>query len=321
MVNSVLIVGLGNVGMMYDVGPDKGKAILTHAKAFHSHSAFKLIGGVDPDPERRRLFQYYYKIDAFESIHDALKATTPSVVVVAVPTEQHFSIINQVLSLGNPAAILCEKPISFDIGEASEIVAICKEMSCALFVNYMRRSDVGINEVFERLEDGRIKYPVRGMVWYSKGLFNSASHFINLLQFLLGEVKGVKRFNAGRFWEGRDPEPDFEVSFVHGTICFFALCAENFFHNSMELIAENGRLRYENGGAQIIWENIDSNKVFSGYTTLGSAPESLVSDFFRVQWHVANQLAVSLSGESGRICTGEDALHTQNVLAQIQDYV
>jgi len=54
---SVLIVGLGQIGMGYDLGlPPQN--VLSHARAFQNCPGFRVIGGVDPDPKERRLIRF-----------------------------------------------------------------------------------------------------------------------------------------------------------------------------------------------------------------------------------------------------------------------
>ena len=310
ILHDVLIIGLGNIGIGYDLNHKSDEYVLSHARAFHLHESYRLCGGVDPDLEKRQMLEDHYGCKAFSDLAVAINETKPSIVVVATPTELHYETIQQVLNMNPLSIILCEKPISFDIEQAREIIQRCEEKNCRVFVNYMRNSDVGVREVLHRLNDGRIQKPIKGVVWYSKGMFNSASHFVNLLQYLLGKVKNIKLINSGRLWNESDPEPDFELTFESGKVCFLALRAEDFFHNTMELMASNGRLRYERGGEHILWENITSNKVFSGYTTLQNEIEYLKSDFFRIQWHVVDQLSEKFAGKNASICSGEDALNT-----------
>mgnify|MGYP006424554935 FL=1 len=52
---SVVIVGLGAIGMGYDL--DSTDTISTHAKAFQAHSDFYLVAGIDCNIENRRIFE------------------------------------------------------------------------------------------------------------------------------------------------------------------------------------------------------------------------------------------------------------------------
>jgi len=277
-----------------------------------------LAGGVDPDHARRRVFEAHYGAPAYVDIASAMSALQPNVVVVATPTAIHGQTVQAVLRAGQPAAILCEKPLSFEIGEARDMVDACAERGCSLYVNYMRRSDHGVIEIKHRLSKGQIGGPVKGVVWYSKGLFNNGSHFLNLLQYWFGDVTGFRIFEPGRLWDGLDPEPDLAISFAHGTVYFLSAHEEDFSHYTIELVAPNGRLRYEQGGGEILWQGRIEDTTCDGYTILDAAGETIKSDFARVQWHVADQLAASLHGRQAQICTGTEAMQTLEILAEIR---
>src|SRR5688500_8978687 len=115
------------------------------------------------------------------------------------------------------------------------MVAACKASDCLLYVNYMRRSEPGVLEIKRRLVSGEIRTPVKGVVWYSKGLFNNGSHFFNLLEFWFGGMKKFKVIEPGRLWDGIDPEPDLQATFEHGTINFLSVKEECFSHHEIDL--------------------------------------------------------------------------------------
>ena len=50
---SVLIVGLGQIGMGYDLHHDVNNQIYTHARAFSQHPDFYLIGAVDSEKKKK----------------------------------------------------------------------------------------------------------------------------------------------------------------------------------------------------------------------------------------------------------------------------
>ena len=318
MTFTALIIGLGRIGMGYDLNLDPEAYVLTHARAFQRHPEFRLAGGVDPDDGRRRVFECHYGCPAYADIESAIDALQPNVVAVATPTALHGQAVRAVLQAGRPAAILCEKPLSFEIGEARDFVEACAEGGCRLYTNYVRRSDRGVAEIKRRLSNGLIGHPVKGVAWYSKGLFNNGSHFLNLLQYWLGDVTGFRILEYGRLWDGLDPEPDLTVSFMQGTVCFLAAREEDFSHYTIELVAQNGRLRYEQGGGKILWQGTVKDPACEGYTILDAAEEIIENDLARVQWHVADQLAACLHGRQAQICSGTEAFQTLETLAAIR---
>lgn len=318
-VKSVLLIGLGNVAVGYDLADPASAKVLSHARAFAIHPAFSLAGGVDPDSGCRERFNAVYMLPSYSDIATAMRDLMPDVVVVATPTHLHIDTVEAVFAAGRPRALLCEKPLAYQVEQAREIVAACSSNDCELYLNFFRRAEPGVAEIRARLADGRIGKPVKGVVWYSKGLFNSGVHFLDLLQHLLGEVKLARVLAPGRLWMDKDPEPDVEVTFAAGRVIFLAARAEDFFHNAIELIAPNGRLSYELGGARIVWQGIEDDLRFPSYIRLGERCETLPADFDRIQWHVAEQLAATLDGRRAHLCTGAEALSIQEILNIIME--
>lgn len=305
-----LIVGLGQIGMGYDLALDPDTYVLTHARAFQRHPAFELLGAVDPDAGRRQLFEHHYGLKAFTNVASAMRQLRPDLVAIASPTPFHAQCVNEVLQADLSPALLCEKPLTSELSVAKELVATCEARGVPLYVNYIRRSEPGAVEVRRRLEIGAIAVPVKGIAWYSKGIFNNGSHFVNLLQDWLGDVTSARLLRRGRNWTGTDPEPDFVLNFLHGQVYFLAAREEYFSHYTVELLAPNGRLRYEQGGETISWQGTTADPAYPGYTVLAATCESIVTSFARTQWHVADELAHALSGRQARICTGTEALRT-----------
>jgi predicted dehydrogenase len=317
MSHRALVVGLGQIGMGYDLDADPKVRIATLARAFSEHSEFELVGGVDLDSARRELFQDRYARPSFANIETAIEETQANVIAIAVPTEAHCRVLHQAVQFGTLKAILCEKPLSYDFAEATAMVSLAEKSGVVLFTNYMRRCDPAVVEVRRQIVSERISGPFKGICWYSKGLFHNGSHFLNLLQYWLGEVKDFQIINPGRLWGEHDHEPDVEIEFALGKVCFLAVREESFSHHSVELIASNGRLRYERGSMEWQPSAPDSNQ--PGYVVLNTQTEYIESGIPRIQWNVVDQIARFLSGEATSICTGSQGLATLQVLTEIKN--
>lgn len=315
--NNVLVIGLGQIGMGYDLNTDEKTRVATLARAFNEHPGFELVAGVDTEQKRRSLFSEHYRKPAFSNLRSAVDEVKADVIAISVPTDFHFNIFSQVLELCSPKVILCEKPLSYDLDEAKKMVSLAEEANVELFTNYMRRCDSAIIEVKRQLDSCEISWPVKGVCWYSKGLFNNGSHFLNLLQYWLGEVLSFKIINKGRMWNNNDPEPDIAIQFKLGEVIFLAAREENFSHYTIELLAANGRLRYENRTME--WQQSISDNANSGYVTLDSKVKNLSSDFNRLQWYVVDQIASFMSNDKTTICTGVQGLSTLEILSQIRE--
>jgi predicted dehydrogenase len=314
----VLIIGLGKIGMGYDINNNSTKDILSHSKAFNEHKNFKLIGGVDPDKNKCNLFSLTFGCHSYTSLDDALANNKPDIFVVSTPTELHYDTINNILSKFIPTAILCEKPISYSLKEAKKIIQLCKKLKCKLYINYMRRSDVGVQEIVKRINKNLIIPPAKGIVFYSKGIYNSASHFINLLQYLFGKPVYCKNYHFNHNKIDVDPDLDFQIKFQNANVMFLGIDKKHYFYNSMDLFFSNGRLKYESGGEKILWYRINQIKNNLLDNTLSLKSEVFKSDFKRMQFNLVEEMAKNLNNSPSNICSGCEGLETLKIIEKVK---
>jgi predicted dehydrogenase len=311
-------VGLGQIGLGYDLFVDKDDAIYTHSRAFTKHPAFKLIGGVDSSEKRRELFKMHYQLPVFNTVSNALKNLKHvDIVVIANPTVEHGKTLSEVLACIKPKIILCEKPLSYSLGEAKKMVDACNLAGVKLYVNYMRRAAPIAIEIRNWIQRGEINLPIKCVAWYSKGFLHNGSHLFNLLEFWLGGYLRSKLISAGRLWDPEDPEPDVCVEFERGSVVFISAWEEAFSHYTLEILSPSGRLMYAQGGAQITWQKVELDPNFPGYRGLSGAPDFLGDDMSRYQWHVVDQIGNILAGNSSTLCTGDQALATLQAMKKI----
>ena len=313
---SCLLVGLGQIGMGYDLDLDSGKYIYTHARAFTLHPAFELLGGVDVSLKKRQLFTKNYDCPAYESIDFALSEFSPDVIIIAVPTSLHVLVVEEILSKAKPLAILCEKPLADTFKQGQYLVELCNKKNTKLYVNYMRRSAPGVIQIKHRIDADIIKYPIKGIVWYTKGFLHNGSHFFNLFEYWLGEYKSARLINGGRELEGVGAEPQVQVTFSNGVVDFIPAWEECFSHYTVELISASGRLYW--GQGNLTWQQVDVDPLINSYKKLSPETESIPTGMEKYQWHVTEQLLLAIKGEISELCTGESALNT---LKNIQNIV
>lgn len=312
-----LIIGLGKIGMGYDLNLPADEYVLSHARAFFSHQSFELVCGVDPIAENREIFSEKYLAVAYEKIEHALLAH-PEIdfVIIATPTGLHKQVTETVLSLIKPRVILCEKPLAHTEEEATFILKKCLSAGVQLYVNYIRRADPGAIRIREMISSGEMRGPVKAVVWYSKGIFHNGSHFLDLLKFWLGSVSEIKIINYdGKSVDG-DCEPDIYVRFAKGSAIFVSGWEEYFSHYSVELLSPSGRLMYDRGGERIFSQAVIPDQSLSGYMQLDSKLSEIDNDMRRYQWNIAEEISRHFNGFGVHLCTGEQALDTAALLAQ-----
>jgi predicted dehydrogenase len=306
----VALLGLGAIGMGYDLSVQRVDRVCTHAKALALHGGFGPIIGIDPDSERRQSFQRAYGGPAYPDVREALRAHEPVAVVIAAPTGMHGELLDAVLDRSRPRLILCEKPLAEDLTVARRMVEVCEAKGVALYVNYMRRCDPAVCMVKRMLDLGEIESPTKGVVWYSKGLIHNGSHLVDLMRHWLGPIVSAHLIRRGRRWEDRDPEPDFLLDFARASVTFHAAWEERYSHYEADLLSQNGRLRYAQGGDRVEWQAVVDDPDFAGYRVLDRSLRRLPADMGRYQLNVVAELAAALEGRAALLCGGRDALQT-----------
>ena len=309
------VVGLGNIGQGYDYDLQDASRVLTHASGFHHHPGFRLVAGVDPDPGARERFTQKFRQPAFPSIAELYENLSPEVVSLGVPTAQHLAAFQEVAARG-PKAILCEKPLAGTLAEAEKICDLAQKGGILLLVNYLRRFEPGVLELKQRIERRELGEIYKGTLWYSKGILNNGSHFIDLLMFLLGEARQIAWLDGGR--PGlEDPEPDLQITFGGTTVYFLAGREECFSSKELELVGTLGTITYGQGGEQIVLRKTRQHPLFPAYRVLEADGQPIATDLAHYQWHVLEALYQALTRGSVISSNGATALETMAVAERI----
>ena len=205
----VVIIGLGNIGLLYDKDNFKRQFnCFTHTKALYHSDKFDLIGAIDIEKKNRDSFAKLTKIkpyDSLKSFQSHIKKV--DLFIVATPTGTHFDIIDEIIKNFKTKAILCEKPLSYILRESQRIIKICKKNKVELFINFPRRVETSINIVKKLIRESSY---FKGVVWYSNGAINNGIHFIDLIIFLIGTPKKIDLISLNHKYIERD---DFDADF------------------------------------------------------------------------------------------------------------
>ena len=306
-----IIIGLGQIGVGYDIGNAKSVMVATHARAINENSDIELVGGVDKIAENRLRFSEQYNKPAFKDIKEASGNLKAELIVIATPTCEHYNNIIEVILCMNPLVVVCEKPLAFSRQEAGEIVKACKESGTLLFVNYMRVSLPCVAEI-ERIfikPSMRCANEIRGIAWYSGGLYNNGSHLINLLENWFGRVKGESRRLSTVKHLDRDVSVDLRLVFENASV-YLLSDKMSYSTNSIELLSSLGELRYKDGGRYITISGCEQSREFKGYTYLSTDVKEIKSYFMHYQSWFYDALVKKVKGHEAKICSGEQALMT-----------
>src|SRR5262245_59869833 len=115
MTFAAAIVGLGQIGIGYDARLEAGRYVYTHARALWQHRDFRIVAAVDPAAGSRAAMSSLYGVVANDRLASVSLEESPDVVVIATDTRSHHTAVEAVLSRWSPRAILCEKPLGYDL--------------------------------------------------------------------------------------------------------------------------------------------------------------------------------------------------------------
>ena len=311
-----LIIGLGNIGLKYDLNLSDDQ-ILTHSKAFFRHPNFELIGAVDKNQDNRNSFEKKYNKPAYKNVKEGVLKTSPSIVVISTPTSTHSIILDEVLEYISPKLILCEKPLDYDLSKARFMIDKFKKKKIELLVNYIRRSDPGSIEIKNRILSGKIKQPLKGFVFYSKGIMNNGSHYLNTLEDWLGKCTSVNCISKKSQYTKNDFNYDFNAYFGKNKISFISTESNTTESDFIKIESSSGQLFYEHGGRSIYWKNKEKNKIRED----SKKNEIIQINMDQYQYNVVKEINNSLKNLHSNLSKCDDAYETmrniKNIISEI----
>jgi UDP-N-acetylglucosamine 3-dehydrogenase len=184
------VIGLGAMG-------------INHARVYGEIEGVELVAVAEPAAERRRLAArppLARRLRTYADYREMLARERLDLLSVAVPTRLHREVAQAALE--RQVAVLVEKPIAPEVGEARAILAAAEEAGCQLMVGHVERFNPAVQELKRRLEAGEL-----GRVFLARaervGPFpqrtrdvgvvqDLATHDIDIMRFLLAsEVERV----------------------------------------------------------------------------------------------------------------------------------
>jgi hypothetical protein len=227
-----LVVGLGNIGLNYDI--KKKKSFLTHCKCIHYDNNLELIGGVDKNLNKKKVFIKNYKKPYFNTTEKALSVLKPDILVISSPTNNHYKIFIKIKKSKNIKYIILEKPGTYSYYQLKKIFLYSKKKNIKVFLNYYRIFNNYYLKIAKKINFNKKN---KIIIHYSGGIYNICSHFISFFKFynksVLCRVEVLKTYKNKK----NDFEADFKVFYDKIEILF--LKNKKIKKNSIEMSISN----------------------------------------------------------------------------------
>ncbi len=193
-----------------------GRISNNHLAALKAHSEqAELVAVCDVDAAARAAAATGSGARPYGSIREMLAGERPDVGVLATPSGLHP---NQAIELATAGVnVMTEKPMATNWADGKRMVTACDQAGVRLFVVKQNRRNATLQALKRAMEQGRFGriYMVnvnvfwtrpqayydsakwRGTWEYDGGAFmNQASHYIDLLDWLIGPVESVQAYTA-----------------------------------------------------------------------------------------------------------------------------
>jgi len=301
---NVLIIGAGKIGAFFDT--PKSASILTHAHAFSEHPGFKLIGFVDRDGRRANQAARIWGGTGFSNLQKAFQAKRVDVAVNATPDKLHYKILRDLM--GRPLKfILTEKPLASSLTEANNIMKLARTKRIPIAVNYQRRFVPEFQALAKNIKNNKYGRYLAGTGYYGKGLKHNGSHLLDLVRYLIGEIKQIKETGRTNDYIPGDPSLSGLVTLKNGGRFWLQAINRKFYTIfEADLFFSRARLRIINSGSQIEIQLVKANPIFKGYKNI-SGSRIINTQLSRAPYFTTDNIHRYLTGrEKKLVCSLTD---------------
>jgi UDP-N-acetyl-2-amino-2-deoxyglucuronate dehydrogenase len=193
-----------------------GRISTNHFGAIEAHDrALELVAVCDTDPAALQAAAAKYGVPGFDSLGSLLESTDADVVALCTPSGLHPEQAIQVARTGRH--VMTEKPMATRWQDGLRMVRACDEAGVQLFVVKQNRRNATL-QLLKRAVDkrrfGRIHMVTINVFWsrpqsyydsarwrgtweFDGGaLMNQASHYVDLVDWLVGPVESVQAYVA-----------------------------------------------------------------------------------------------------------------------------
>ena len=187
-----------------------GRISKNHFDAIRKVEGLELAAVCDIDVERARGAGEAQGVPSYRSLDDMLRAGDFDVVTICTPSGLHS--VQGIAAAQAGKHVVTEKPMSLTLRQADDLVRACDDAGVQLFVVKQNRLNPPIQLVKRAVDKGRFgriymanvtvrwqrpqEYydaePWRGTWEFDGGaIMNQASHYVDLIQWLVGPVESV----------------------------------------------------------------------------------------------------------------------------------
>ncbi len=318
---TVGIIGLGNIGMLYDYDIEDNFNFLSHAKSFFYHPDFDLRYLIDIDNNKLKLAKKRYgnHVKLLSSI-DAIKSF-PDIIVLAASPEVNLKLFKKIKDKEEIKLFLIEKPF-WDPSMAYDSYA---KYSKKCVINYFRKYIPFFVDLKDKIRNNIFGKVLGVHVWYSKGLRNNGSHMIDFINYFFGpkyNVNTIKVIDSINDYSDEDLSISFSIDYYYNNNKFpviLQVANEKCFSLiELDLLFEKARYRIFNSGNKVEIYKVEKNPIFQNYKNLVSK-EIQISNINKYGYYMCNYLSDLLTNKVDNSSSLKNEYEVYKVICSVKD--
>lgn len=262
-----------------------GRIAQRHAE--HISKIGNLVAVCDIDLTKARDLAAKFQAEPYQYIDDLLQ-NTPSLDVVSICSPNGLHAEHSIKALKAGYHVLCEKPMAISVPDCGEMIKAAEHANRRLFAIKQNRFNPPVEAVKAAIESGKLGkiYSVQLSCFWNRNpdyyanswkgtkamdggtLFTQFSHFIDLLYWLVGDIKTAQAYAGNYAHEGIIEFEDTGAVIVQfyngaiGTINYTVNSYKKNMEGSLTIFAEKGTVKI--GGQylnELEYQNIEGYRI------------------------------------------------------------
>jgi predicted dehydrogenase len=312
------IIGCGAIAGGYG-NKQKINGVYTHVEALSKIKIFQPMTCLDLIYKKALKFKKKFGFQNASSNLNILNKVKNELIIVSADTSAHYNILNKILKIRNkPKIVLCEKPLTTNKKQCLEIYNKFNKKKIILAVNFNRRWDETIKKIKRDIQNNLYgKFRV-GYCLYNKGLLNTCSHVIDLMNLFFRKIKVIYVGKKIYDYDKSDPSVPFIINTEDGDINF--LCSDNQDSNMLEikLIFSKKIIETCDGGMSwVIKDNKDKNILSYDFSFYDYKKNLFKKTYKYAFLNLAKNMSNSIRYKKKILCSGKEALYVHTVINKI----
>ncbi len=318
-----------------------GRIAQRHAE--HINNNGKLVAVCDIVKSKADDLALKYSAKAYYSIEELLE-NEKGIDVVSICSPNGLHAEQSIKSLNAGFHVLCEKPIAIDVNDAGEMIKAAEKANRRLFAIKQNRFNPPVAAVKQAIEEGRLGkiYSAQLSCFWNRNedyyrnswkgtknldggtLYTQFSHFIDLLYWIVGDIKKTEAFIGNYSHEGIIEFEDTGVVIVEfyngaiGTINYSVNSFQKNMEGSLTIFGEKGTVKI--GGQylnELEYQNIEDYKIEN--LPEGNKPNNYGNYFGSMSNHdkIYENLVQVLTNNASISTSAFEALKTVEIIDKI----